>query len=117
MDEATVEFLRTEAKKTADGHTGNKERSLVIEGIGSLFGATNKAAMNALNKYMDDLGDKYRRTIKQYEDRKSSHEQTFRQALQDIARQYEQQVRDNIKHIITTHNKVRLNRISKPNYK
>jgi hypothetical protein len=92
-DEATEEFLRTEDKETADGHAGNKERSLVIEGIGLLFGATNKAAMNALNKYMDDLGDKYRRIIKEYEDRKSSHEQTFQQALQDIAGQYEQQAR------------------------
>jgi hypothetical protein len=102
MDAAMEEFLWKGDKETVDRHEGNKEHSLVIEGIGSPFGATNKAALNALNKYMDKLGDKYRHIIKEYEDMKSGHEQTFRQALQDIARRYKQQAWVNIKHIITT---------------
>jgi hypothetical protein len=121
MDKATEEFHRTDKDDKSRGQKGQDGHSLVIDGIGSPFTATNETALKNLNKYMEDLGDKYRRIIKEHEDMKNNHEQAFRQTLQDIARRYEQQARINMEHIITTQSgqaesnfTAQLQKISKP---
>jgi hypothetical protein len=101
MDQATAEFHQADKETTRQGHpTGSG--SLVIDGIGSPFRATNPEAMNSLIKYIDDLQEKYRRIIKEYEETKASHEAAFKETLIAIALRYEKQARQNMEHIITS---------------
>jgi hypothetical protein len=96
MDQATAEFhQRNDQVDTISRMT--------IAGLGTLEPTEESARpMAQLIRYMEDLGNKYRRIIKEYEDNIAQHKADFKETLTRLTNLYEQQARINMEQIITT---------------
>jgi hypothetical protein len=95
MDQATVAFHE-------EDNNANQTR-LVIEGLSTIAPtAETNNQMLLMNQFMDELGDKYRRILKEHEESKTYHKEKFKESLSNLTKLYEHQARINMEHIITT---------------
>jgi predicted ABC-class ATPase len=95
MDQATAAFHEED--------NNANQTCLVIEGLSTIAptAATNNQ-MLLLIQFIDKLGDKYRRILKEHKENETYHKEKFKESLSNLTKLYKHQARINMEHIITT---------------